>query len=89
MIKECKEFVKNLTPKTGEKNVIVKGDVRISVLTDRLLRIEEANLIVDEGIIKVKPEALKVNDIVLITAGETIPVDGEIIEVMVISIHHL
>ena len=42
MIKECKEFVKNLTPKTGEKNVIVKGDVRISVLTDRLLRIEEA-----------------------------------------------
>lgn len=44
------------------------------------LRIEEANLIVDEGIIKVKPEALKVDDIVLITAGETIPVDGEIIE---------
>ncbi len=42
MIKECKEFVTNLTPVTDKKNVIIKGRVRISVLTERLLRIEES-----------------------------------------------
>ena len=44
------------------------------------LRIEEANLIIDEGVIKVKPEEIKVNDLILVTNGEIIPVDGIIEE---------
>ncbi len=44
------------------------------------LRVDTANLIVEEGIKKVKPEDLIVNDVILITSGELIAVDGEVIE---------
>ena len=44
------------------------------------LRVEYANLVKDDQIVKVDPEQLNIDDIVAISAGEMIPVDGEIIE---------
>lgn len=44
------------------------------------LRSDYANLFSDDKIVKVKPEELKVGDIVIISSGENVPVDGEIIE---------
>ena len=44
------------------------------------LRVEYANLVKNDQIIKVDPEELAIGDIVAISAGEMIPVDGEIVE---------
>ena len=44
------------------------------------LRVEYANLLKDNEIIKVDPEQLSIGDVVIISAGEMIPVDGEVIE---------
>ncbi|MCQ2815340.1 MAG: cadmium-translocating P-type ATPase [Bacilli bacterium] len=44
------------------------------------MRIDVANVYRDNKVIKVKPEDLHVNDMVLVVAGEQIPVDGEIVE---------
>ncbi len=41
---------------------------------------EFANLKTDSGIIKVKPEAIKINDIIIVKPGEKVPLDGVIIE---------
>ncbi len=41
---------------------------------------EFANLKTNDGITKVKPEAVKINDIILVKPGEKIPLDGVIIE---------
>ena len=44
------------------------------------LRVEYANLVKNDEIIKVNPEQLEIGDIVSISTGEMIPVDGEVIE---------
>ena len=44
------------------------------------LRVEYANLEKDGRVIKVDPEELNIDDIVVIGAGEMIPVDGEVVE---------
>jgi len=49
-----------------------------AVMSAVSLRVDKANLLTDEGVISVKPEELKIGDIVLITAGEQIPIDGVI-----------
>ena len=44
------------------------------------LRIEKANLLVDGNIKEVSPEELNINDLVLVTTGELIPVDAVVVE---------
>lgn len=44
------------------------------------LRVEKANLIKDDQVIVVKPEELQINDEIIVTTGELIPIDGIIIE---------
>ncbi len=43
------------------------------------IKAESANLIKDEKIVEIKPEKLKVGDLIAVKAGEKIPVDGEIV----------
>ncbi|CAB49846.1 Zinc-transporting ATPase (translocating P-type) (EC 3.6.3.5) [Pyrococcus abyssi GE5] len=44
------------------------------------LKAEYANLVRDGTVVKVKPEELKVGDIIIVKPGEKVPVDGVIIE---------
>jgi len=44
------------------------------------LRVETASLLVNNEIIKTKPENIKVDDTVLVVAGELIPVDGIVLK---------
>lgn len=44
------------------------------------LRVETANAIRDNKVLKVKPEELTIGDIVIVSTGEAIPTDGVIIE---------
>lgn len=44
------------------------------------LRVEKANLVVNDQIIEVSPEDLNIDDVVIVSAGELIPTDGEVIE---------
>ena len=44
------------------------------------LRADTANLITDNKVVEVKPEALKVGDKILVRIGEIVPADGEIID---------
>lgn len=44
------------------------------------LKVETANLLVNGDIKQVSPEDLKINDIVVVSVGEQIPIDGEIVE---------
>ncbi len=44
------------------------------------LRVEEAHLIEGDSVKVIKPELLKVNDKIIITAGELIPIDGVVYE---------
>lgn len=53
---------------------------KAAVMSAIQLRVEYANLVKDEQIIKVDPEELNIGDIVAIGAGEMIPVDGEVVE---------
>ncbi len=53
---------------------------KAAVMSAIQLRVEYANLIKDEQIIKVDPEQLEIGDIVAISAGEMIPIDGEVVE---------
>ncbi len=55
-----------------------KSKAAISKAID--LRADTANLVCDDKIVQVKPETLKVNDIIIVRVGEIIPVDGEIID---------
>ncbi|MGM0499377.1 MAG: heavy metal translocating P-type ATPase [Bacillota bacterium] len=43
------------------------------------IKAESANLIKDEEIIEIKPEKLKIGDLIAVKAGEKIPVDGEVV----------
>ncbi len=53
---------------------------KAAVMSAIQLRVEYANLVKDEQIIKVDPEELNIGDIVAIGTGEMIPVDGEVVE---------
>ena len=44
------------------------------------LRADTANLITDNKVVEIKPETLKVGDIILVRIGEIVPADGEIID---------
>ncbi len=44
------------------------------------LRVDKANLVTNEGVVVCKPIDLKVDDLILITSGEMIPVDAEVID---------
>ena len=44
------------------------------------LRADTANLVVEGKICQVKPETLKVDDIIIVRIGEIIPADGEVID---------
>ncbi len=53
---------------------------KAAVMSAIQLRVEYANLVKDDQVIKVDPEELEIGNIVAIGAGEMIPVDGEVIE---------
>ena len=53
---------------------------KVAVMNAVQLRVEYANLVKDDQIIKVDPEQLEIGDIVSISTGEMIPVDGEVVE---------
>ena len=53
---------------------------KAAVMSAVQLRVEYANLEKDGQVIKVDPEELNIGDIVVIGAGEMIPVDGEVID---------
>lgn len=44
------------------------------------LRADTANLITDNKVVEVKPEALKVGDKIIVRIGEIVPADGEIVD---------
>lgn len=53
---------------------------RRSIRSLLALKAEYANLVTDEGVIRVKPEELRAGDAILIKPGERVPVDGIIID---------
>ena len=53
---------------------------RKSITTLMNVKAEYANLITEEGEVKVKPESVKIDDILVVKPGERIPLDGIIIE---------
>ena len=53
---------------------------KLAVMNAVQLRVEYANLEKDGQVIKVDPEQLNVGDIVVIGAGEMIPVDGSVVD---------
>jgi len=59
---------------------VAVGASRKSIVSIMNLKSESATLIKDGELLTVKPEELKVGDIILIKAGEKIPVDGKITE---------
>ena len=44
------------------------------------LRADSANLITDNKVVQVKPETLKIGDLILVRIGEIVPADGEIVD---------
>ncbi len=52
---------------------------KLAVMNAVQLRVEYANLLKDEQIVKVDPEELNIGDNVVVSAGEMIPVDGEVV----------
>ena len=53
---------------------------KAAVMSAIQLRVEYANLVRNDEIVKVDPEELEIGDVVVISAGEMIPIDGEVIE---------
>ena len=53
---------------------------KAAVMSAIQLRVEYANLVKDDQVIKIDPEELEIGNVVAIGAGEMIPVDGEVIE---------
>ena len=53
---------------------------KLAVMNAIQLRVEYANLLKDGEVSKVEPEQLEIGDSVVVSAGEMIPVDGEVIE---------
>ena len=53
---------------------------KLAVMNAIQLRVEYANLLKDGEVRKVDPEQLEIGDNVVVSAGEMIPVDGEVIE---------
>ena len=53
---------------------------KLAVMNAIQLRVEYANLLKNGEVTKVDPEQLEINDNVVVSAGEMIPVDGEVIE---------
>ena len=53
---------------------------KLAVMNAIQLRVEYANLEKNGVVIKVDPEELNIGDVVVIGAGEMIPVDGEVVE---------
>lgn len=51
-----------------------------AIMTAVELRVETANKVVDGKIIKVDPEELKIDDVIVVTTGELVPVDSVVIE---------
>ena len=53
---------------------------KLAVMNAIQLRVEYANLLKNGQLVKVDPEQLEINDNVVVSAGEMIPVDGEVID---------
>ena len=53
---------------------------KAAIMSAIQLRVEYANLVENDQIIRVNPEQLNIGDIVAISAGEMIPIDGEVVE---------
>ena len=53
---------------------------KLAVMNAVQLRVEYANVVRNDKVIKVNPEELNIGDKVLVSAGEMIPVDGEVID---------
>ena len=67
--------------KTGELfESIAVGKSRKSISNLINLRPDYANLIKDGEILKVEPESVSVGDVVLVSAGEKIPLDGVVVK---------
>lgn len=59
---------------------IATNKSKYAISTAVNLRVEVANLLQGEELVKVRPEDLKVNDLIVVKNGETIPVDGVVID---------
>ena len=59
---------------------IATNKSKAAIMSAVSLRIEYANLVDKEEIKRVKPEELKIGDIILVKNGELIPSDGEVID---------
>ena len=59
---------------------IATNKSKAAIMSAVSLRIEYANLVDKEEIRRVKPEDLKIGDIILVKNGELIPSDGQVIE---------
>ncbi len=59
---------------------IASNKSKSAIMSAVELRVDKANLVTNEGIVVVKPEELKIDDIILVTSGEQIPTDGIIVE---------
>lgn len=53
---------------------------KAAVMSAVELRVDTAQKITPEGVVTVKPEDLEVDDKIIVTSGELIPIDGEVIE---------
>ena len=53
---------------------------KLAVMNAVQLRVEYANLLKNGEISKVEPEVLEIGDAVVVSAGEMIPIDGEVID---------
>ena len=53
---------------------------KAAVMSAVELRVDTAQKITENGVVTVKPEELEVGDKIIVTSGELIPIDGEVIE---------
>ena len=53
---------------------------KVAVMSAVELRVDTAQKITPDGVVTVKPEDLEIDDRIIVTSGELIPIDGEVIE---------
>jgi len=59
---------------------IATNKSKAAVMNAVELRVDKANLLTPEGIVSVKPEDLKIEDKIVVTSGELIPIDGVVVD---------
>ena len=59
---------------------IATNKSKAAVMSAVSIRVDTANKITDNGVIKIQPNELNIDDIIIVTTGELIPIDGVVIE---------